>query len=121
MKQLQVGLIEPGADTYGVNQLFIVVNAQQQSTETTARTLWLRIANNYKLLAQTAFEFDPVRAAPRHIRAAGAFADDAFQRQRTGAFDDVLVVRREGLGEAHDLPRLAPKGFLQRGTTIFHR
>ncbi|MNW00778.1 hypothetical protein D3C71_1963160 [compost metagenome] len=60
------------------------VHAQQQRPKPRARTLWVGVSTNHKLLAMGAFELDPVTAAARHIGAVFAFADHTFKPQLAG-------------------------------------
>ncbi|MNL31647.1 hypothetical protein D3C87_1534450 [compost metagenome] len=70
MDGAQCGFGEAGADFAGVAQLttVAVMQAQQQRTESTARTLWISEADDHKFLAMLALELDPVAAAPGHVR-----------------------------------------------------
>src|SRR5690606_16670109 len=84
-----------------------------------ATALWLGVADDDELLAQTAFELDPVGATPRHVEAAGTLADNAFQRHGAGALDDIPMMSGKCFRETQQATARAAQGSLEFGASSF--
>ncbi|MNJ76430.1 hypothetical protein D3C77_737100 [compost metagenome] len=64
MHAFQAACRETGAYPPGITQAVLVIDGQQQRAEPAAAALGLAVADDHELLAQPAFELDPVEAAP---------------------------------------------------------
>ena len=119
----QRGFVEPGADLAGVAQFATVtiMQAQQQCAERTARTFRIGVADDHEFLAMLALELDPVAAAPRHIRRAETFADQAFHLHLAGAVEQRIRGFVERLGEAQQRISLRAEDGRQRRAAFLHR
>src|SRR6185369_17904501 len=86
-------LVETGADLARVAELAAVVDAQQQSTESGARTLRLGKAADHHFLAARALHLDPVaRPLAIVVERIGALADGAFEAQGAGLLEELFAV-----------------------------
>jgi hypothetical protein len=92
--------IETGADTSRIAQLAVLDHAQQQRAEKLAAALRFGITGNHEFLSLPAFQLDPCAAALADVERIGAFADEAFHRQRTGAIKQLVWRFRERCAEA---------------------
>ena len=105
----QPRVAETGAHISGVLQFtFLIVHTQQQRPDAGAGTLGVGKAANHELLPLAAFEFYPVRRAPRLVGGVPAFCDDTFQAQRAGRTKHALRRCVEHVAEL-DLVRLEPR------------
>ena len=114
-------LIKARAHAPGIYQAGVIVDRQQQRPKAAARTLGAGVADNHELLAQAAFELDPVGTAPRHVGAAGALADHAFERQVTGALENIALAGGKGFGEAQQFASAGGQCGFKRSPTLFDR
>ncbi|MNV26889.1 hypothetical protein D3C71_1180190 [compost metagenome] len=97
------------------------MQAQQQRTEGTARTLGIGEADNHEFLSMLALELDPVAATPGHVRRSEALADQAFHAHLAGAVEQGFRVFAEGIGKAQQRIFCGFEYCRQRGATLLHR
>ncbi|MNO66019.1 hypothetical protein D3C76_567980 [compost metagenome] len=111
----ETGRAEPRAHLAGVAQHAIaVVQAEQQGSQILAGALGRAVADDDELLAELAFELDPVPGAALHVAAADALADQPFQPELAGAVEDAAGIVAEVLRVAQQLAAVVAQHRLQR-------
>src|SRR5207237_9091155 len=76
---LERAVVEARADLRDVHELALVVEAQMERAEVSARALRQRVAADHELLPELTLDLEPVSRTLRGIRTVALLGDDALQ------------------------------------------
>jgi len=116
-------LVVPRAHSSRVDEIVVLVVADEKGPETATRTFRIRESSNHELLAIHALELQPVLGARVHVLAVGALGDDSLPSLATGiavvSLAVAVAMRRVAYrilecDGALQQPLAVPKGQLRR-------